>query len=276
MAGQFGPAFSYCQNNKTSIYFSKERSDRAVKDQQGKKKSNAHVGISRRDFLRYTGTVVFVMGTGVYVHSENDSGKLKKVDNKRFGIPPSQGYLLVDIQKCQGCTSCMLACTLVHEGVENPSLSRIQIIQNSFASFPDDLTIEHCRQCVDPACVEACPAEAIQPNPEYGNVRMVEGEKCIGCGACIEACPFTPSRPVIVSDENYQGAMKVRKCDLCANTPYHWDEAGGGPEGKQACVEVCPVGAIQFTREIPRQEGDEGYKVNLRDVHWQILGYQKG
>ena len=76
----------------------------------------------------------------------------------------------------------MLACSLVHEGVENLTLSRIQVIQNPFESFPDDVTIEQCRQCVDPACVKACPVDALKANAEYGNVRMVDRTKCIGCG----------------------------------------------------------------------------------------------
>lgn len=241
--------------------------------QEDRKQKNGYEKISRRDFLKYTGTIIFVVGTGVYVNAENDSGKLIKVDEKQAGIPPSQGYLLVDIKKCQGCLSCMLACTLVHEGVQNPSLSRIQIIQNSFEYFPDDVTIEQCRQCVDPACVQACTVGALKADAKYGNVRMVDKDKCIGCGDCIEACPFTPSRPVVVSDEHFKGAKKARKCDLCANTPFHWDKAGGGPNGKQACVEVCPVGAIKFTKEIPVQEGDEGYQVNLRGINWQSIGY---
>ena len=244
--------------------------------QQGSKNKNGSDKISRRSFLKYTGTIIFVVGGGCYVPTDKGAGNLVKLDESRAGMPPSQGYLLVDIRKCQGCTSCMLACTLVHEGVENPSLSRIQIIQNPFKSFPDDVTIEQCRQCVDPACVEVCPSGALSTNADYGNVRMIDRTKCIGCGDCIEACPYTPSRPVVVSDEKFNDDQKVRKCDLCANTPYHWDEAGGGPDGKQACVEVCPVEAIKFTKEIPVQEGDKGYKVNLRGPNWRRLGYPSG
>ena len=233
-----------------------------MSDQFHNKHQNGHQEISRRDFLKYTGTIVFVMGTGFYVPAANGAV-----------IPPSQGYILVDIKKCQGCMSCMLACTLVHEGVENPSLSRIQVIQNSFEAFPNDITIEQCRQCADPPCVKACPMDALKANAKFGNVRMVDRNKCIGCGNCVEACPYIPSRPVVVPDENYNGDKKSRKCDLCANTPYHWDKAGGGPDGKQACAEVCPVGAIKFTKEMPVQEGDVGYKVNLRDKNWGSLGY---
>ena len=96
---------------------------------------------------------------------------------------------------------------------------------------------------------------------------------CIGCGLCFDACPYTPSRAFLAADKAYDDEAKSRKCDLCANAPYHWDEAGGGPDGKQACVAVCPVGAIMFTTEIPKQEGDDGYKVDLRDSNWGKLGY---
>jgi protein NrfC len=241
--------------------------------QQERKNKHGNDKISRRSFLKYTGTIIFVLGGGCYVRTNKGTGNLVKLAESQGGIPPSQGYLLVDIRKCQGCTSCMLACTLVHEGVENPSLSRIQIIQNPFNSFPDDVTIEQCRQCADPACVEVCPSGALSANAEFGNVRMIDKTQCIGCGDCIEACPYTPGRPVVVSDENFNDDLKGRKCDLCADTPYHWDDTGGGPGGKQACVEVCPVGAIKFTKEIPAQQGDNGYQVNLRTKNWRKLGY---
>jgi protein NrfC len=162
---------------------------------------------------------------------------------------------------------------LIHEGVESLSLSRIQIMQDSFASFPDDLTIEQCRQCVDPLCVGVCPTGALAADANFGNVRIVDKEKCIGCGLCYDNCPYTPSRAFLAADKAYDDEAKSRKCDLCANAPYHWDEAGGGPDGKQACVAICPVGAIAFTKEIPEQEGDGGYKVNLRDEAWGALGY---
>ncbi len=228
---------------------------------------------SRREFIKHSGTVMFVVGSGLWLPSSyGQATTLKKVGNPGQ-IPASQGYLLVDIKKCQGCMSCMLACSLVHEGVSNLSLARIQIIQNPFESFPHDVSIEQCRQCLAPACVEACPEDAIGVDPEFGYVRMLDREKCIGCGACFEACPFKPSRITAPAGEADDDEIKYRKCDLCARTPFHWDAKGGGPNGKQACVEICPVGAIKFTPEIPKQVGNKGYKVNLREIGWRQLGY---
>jgi protein NrfC len=271
--------------------------------------------MTRRDFIKVTGAIIFVAGTGgcglfgadesatatapatqtaaatsaptaaatatlkpteVLTPTAPATAGAGQVLVPADAIPPADGYLLVDIEKCQGCLSCMLACSLIHEGVESPSLSRIRVMQNSFAPFPDDLTIAQCRQCVDPACVKICPTGALKADAQYGNVRIVNKEECIGCGRCYDACPYTPSRAFLATDEAFDGELKSRKCDLCANAPYHWDEAGGGPEGRQACVAICPVGAITFTKEIPIQEGDGGYKVNLRDEVWASLGYPTG
>ena len=245
-------------------------------DTENKKTTSNDDGMSRRYFLRVAGTLALGVGVGAYSGVKEALPKIVKLDDGRTGLPVSGGYLLVDFKKCQGCLSCMLACSLVNEGVENLSLSRIQIIQNSFDSWPHDITIEQCRQCVDPGCVTACPEGALRVDVNFGNVRrVVDIDKCIGCCACVEECPYTPSRPVMIPDGNHNGNMKARKCGLCADAPYHWHAVGGGPEGKQACVEVCPVGAIQFTTNVPDQKGDAGYKVNLRDHTWSALRYPR-
>lgn len=218
---------------------------------------------TRRDFLKTFGATA----AGVYVAAVVP-GKLLRSEDGVVVIPSSEGYLLVDTKKCQGCLSCMLACSLVHEGVESLSLSRVQIIQNPYEKWPHDIDMEQCRQCADPLCLKVCPTGALHADAAHGNIRDVDDRKCIGCMKCIEACPFTPSRMQWNLDEKHS-----QKCDLCTDTPYHWDEGGGGPKGKQACVEVCPVGAISFTREIPVQEGDSGYNVNLMDSSWAKLGY---
>ncbi len=245
----------------------------ADSDRKNKQKNSeeAEKSLSRRDFLQRTG--VAIVGATVCMGGCEGSSGEDGGDVDRGPVPAARGYLLVDTKECQGCLSCMLICSVVHEGVSSLSLSRIQVLQDPFVGWPGDLTIEQCRQCLDPPCVEVCPADALNADPDEGNTRIVDRDKCIGCGLCVSACPYAPSRPLLEPDAAHDGAPKSRKCDLCANAPYHFSEDGGGPDGTQACIEVCPVRAIAFTDEIPEQEGDGGYNVNLRNAAWGRMGY---
>jgi protein NrfC len=190
---------------------------------------------------------------------------VKSAEAQEVTFPESKGYLVYDSKKCIGCTTCMLSCSLTHYGAQSLSLSRIQIIQDSFGKFPEDIQIAPCRQCVTPVCVQNCPVGAAYIDTENGNVRRINPEECIGCKTCLSMCPQQPHRTVW----NHVDEVSS-KCDLCIDTPY-WDEKGG-PEGRQACVEVCPMKAIKLVHETPEQKETEGYNVNLRNENYLNLG----
>lgn len=214
-------------------------------------------GLSRRQFL------VGLGGLGIGAVIGGSIVGLLLPDGV-YAIEASDGYLLVDTKKCAGCQSCMLACSLVHSGKENLSLSRIQVSKNVLKGFGEDIFQYQCRQCPEPSCVNACPTGAMHVDPDT-NVRTVNEDKCIGCERCVEACPFTPSRVQWNFEERH-----AQKCDLCKNTPF-WNHEGG-PKGEQACVKVCPMDAIKFTNDIPVQT-DQGYDVNLRTVHYARMAF---
>jgi len=126
-------------------------------------------------------------------------------------------YLYGDSLKCTGCRICELYCSLCHERVLNPKKARLRVVRMEPAI---DKPIA-CRQCADPPCAKVCPANAIARNAAADMV-VVDEAKCIGCGACVEACPFGaiwlhPERKVAI------------KCDLCG-----------------ACVPRCPAGALSI------------------------------
>lgn len=222
--------------------------------------------ISRRRFLRIAGVVaagVSISGCTVSAVSGTPGVHMEKSVNSS---PPSGGYLLVDEKKCQGCATCMLACSLVHHGKESLSLSRIQILQNPFEKYPDDISIDMCRQCKTPFCVSACPEGAFIVDRENGNIRRVDTQKCSGCMSCLDACPFESSS-IVWNDKN----KHAEKCDLCLSAP-HWKEKGG-VKGEQACVSLCPVGAISFSKRLPVRKGNPHYDVNLRGKNWKRLGF---
>jgi Fe-S-cluster-containing hydrogenase component 2 len=97
----------------------------------------------------------------------------------------------------------------------NPKKARLRVVR---AEPAIDKPIA-CRQCADPPCAKVCPTDAIARNQEADLV-VVNVDKCIGCGACVEACPFGaiwlhPEKKIAL------------KCDLC-----------------RACVPRCPVDAL--------------------------------
>ena len=218
---------------------------------------------SRRDFLVTGGTVVAV--DALIANAPATAAVAAPAAAAKTSYPASKGYLVYDSKKCAGCTTCMLSCSLTHYGVQSLALSRIQIIQDSFGKFPYDIKMAPCRQCVTPVCVENCPVGAAFVDTKNSNVRRIDSKKCIGCKTCLAMCPQQPHRTVWNHVEG-----KSSKCDLCIDTPY-WDEKGG-PAGKQACVESCPMKAIKFVAQTPDQTETDGYDVNLRNDHWLNLG----
>lgn len=54
-----------------------------------------------------------------------------------------------------------------------------------------------CRDCVDGACVDACPVECIYEarDPALPNQLFIHPEDCIHCGACEPACPWEAIHP---------------------------------------------------------------------------------
>jgi len=122
-------------------------------------------------------------------------------------------WILVDPIRCSGCRLCEIACSLRHEGIIWPEASRIRV----FELIPASNVPHLCVQCPDYPCVNACPTKALSVDDNTGAV-IVNDEKCIQCGLCIDACPGNiPRIP--------RGKKAVVICDLC----------GGDPE----CVKIC-------------------------------------
>lgn len=213
------------------------------------------LNLSRRCFIKALGFAGVAFSAGGCI----------LLPDHRMVMPNSGGFLVVDFKKCMGCYTCMTSCAIAHSGQASLSLARIQIQQNPFANWPDDISIFICRQCEDAPCVKACPVAALQVDRKNGNIRHIDPNRCIGCLQCFEACPYIPTRIQWNS-----ATEKSQKCDLCLNTPFMEEEGGVG--GTQACVKACPVNAIAFVTEMPDQKRADSYDVNLRGEGWAKLG----
>ncbi len=222
---------------------------------ESRKNHNKKNEIGRREFLKGSGAA---LAAGALAAGIPGAAGAAAADSGEKTYSKSKAYLVWDSRLCLGCQSCMFACSMVHEGAANPSLSRIQIIRDapSFTQYPYDVVMSVCRQCVEPLCVQVCPTGACHIDIKNSSIRRIDQSRCIGCRRCINACPHRPHRTIWDAVKR-----KSTKCDLCLETPY-WSEKGG-PAGKQACVETCPVKALKVVTEPPSQADIDGYDVNL-------------
>lgn len=153
-----------------------------------------------------------------------------------------ESTLIIDWRKCSGCRICETSCSLTHEGVCNPSLSRIRVIADEKRLFYFPAS---CAGCKDPVCLEVCPVKALYLDAGT-SVVIVREERCIGCKECAIHCPFGAANIHPVT-------KKAFKCDLC--------------DGDPVCARRCPTGAITYgpidvrSRKIKRLRGMEMHRI---------------
>ena len=144
-----------------------------------------------------------------------------------------QNALLVDASRCIGCFSCGVACKMEHDLPPGPH--PIKVIQVGPLVHGNGLSMTYmavtCLHCERPACVLACPTEAMQKRAD--GVVFSDPEKCIGCQTCAIACPFG------VPQLN-PATGKIAKCDGCMQRV----DKGLWP----ACALICPTGTLIFGR----------------------------
>ena len=146
---------------------------------------------------------------------------------------PKSGVILCNPEACHGCGICELVCSLSHDGVCGPSVSRITLIREPLAGEFHQAT---CKQCHHPECYYNCPVEAVQIEPKTG-ARIIDAELCTGCGTCAKACPFNEQGSIVKQNPD---TGKWLKCDLCV--------IQNGPQ----CVSACPWGALRYVSQEER------------------------
>lgn len=94
-----------------------------------------------------------------------------------------------------------------------------------------------CNHCSYPACLAACPRNAIYKRPEDGIV-LVDQERCRGYRKCMEACPYKKT--------HYRSTTRVtEKCIGCFPRVEGRDPDGGGVPMQTRCMAAC-VGHIRL------------------------------
>jgi Fe-S-cluster-containing dehydrogenase component len=159
--------------------------------------------------------------------------------------------MVVDLKLCVGCNSCVIACKA---GRGTPQgIFWNKVLEQEVGTFPDARRIfwpVRCMHCEEPACLEVCPTGATSQRED--GIVLVDAKKCVGCKACILACPYE-ARTVWKEKAGYFGESltpyeefaylahrlgTVQKCDFCVE---RLDQGH-----KPYCVENCLTGALIF------------------------------
>jgi len=180
----------------------------------------------------------------------SSSGGRKQEGLKRI----SRYGMGIQVNKCIGCVRCVEACKIenkVPKGrhffrtwVERYIIRRenkvtVQLVERGKKDYtvltPEKDILRSffvpklCNHCTNPPCAQVCPVGATFLTEE--GVVLVDGDRCIGCGYCIQACPY---------GARYMHPDKkvADKCTFC----YHRVKNKKLP----VCVLVCPTQARVF------------------------------
>jgi Fe-S-cluster-containing dehydrogenase component len=200
------------------------------------------------------GAVVFVAGA-----SASEALAASAPAGEKQERPESEAYkwdehlyaYLIDTTKCIGCGSCVRACAAenkvpdhffrtwieryviglegVHVDSPNGGKDGFAPVHVNFVGTKSFFVPKMCNHCKATPCTQVCPVGASYRTKD--GVVMVDGERCIGCAYCVQACPYG-SRFINPATHT------AEKCTWC----YHRITRGLRP----ACVEVCPTGTRMF------------------------------
>jgi Fe-S-cluster-containing dehydrogenase component len=122
--------------------------------------------------------------------------------------PEKRIGLVVDLDRCWGCKACEVACKQelgIGAGTARPLLVVEIGPRNLAGALQRDFVPVMCQHCRQPACMEACPAEAIYRASD-GTVQ-INPDLCDRCGLCESACPFG-----VISLTEQHGPIKCTFC----------------------------------------------------------------
>ena len=214
--------------------------------------------MDRRSFLNLGGKAIIgsvVSSTAVLLVPNSikaaDKGDSDTVNWEQVWQQQEWGFA-IDTKNCIGCARCVKACkeensVPMDEKVYRTWVERYVQKTNGQMSIEspgggleftprteEEVTKSYfvpklCNQCNKPPCTKVCPVGATYKTGD--GVVLVDRKRCVGCGYCIQACPY--------GARFLHPKLKVAdKCTWC----YHRIVKGLLP----ACVQVCPTGTRVF------------------------------
>lgn len=163
-----------------------------------------------------------------------------------------------DSNACTGCKACQTACKDKHDLPVGQTWRKVYEVSGGDwkrvgNTFLNDTYAYYvslgCNHCVDPICMEVCPAGAISKRDD--GLVEIDQDQCIGCRYCEWACPYG-------CPQFHEESGVMMKCTGCND----YVDSGLPPQ----CVAACPSRALDFGEigELQERHGRIGdaYKVS--------------
>ncbi len=187
---------------------------------------------SRRGFLKkFIGLATLgIVNTNALGSSDIPDSVREKEFVEFHGQKGKRWGMVIDLRKCVGCQSCTVSCIVennIPEGFFRTIVSDYEVVWHNKSRRQPLPRL--CNQCEHPSCVTVCPTQATYRRDD--GVVVVNNNVCIGCAACVQACPY---------DARFINP-KTNMADKCTFCVHRVDQ-GLLP----ACVETCVGGARVF------------------------------
>ncbi len=231
---------------------------------------------TRRETMKKMGVGASALGFGAWATSdggeEANPSVMQDTEDEADGDGVQWGMAL-DLETCDGCLSCVVACNAEHNWDAGANWMYIIAYEDGIVDSPDaddfestrdfEYLIRPCQHCTDAPCEKVCPTTARHTRDEGGLV-LTDYDVCIGCRYCQVACPYgvnyfswdDPEVPVEEHDEEMMYDQRGRwvsghgpkgVMEKCIFDPARQDgQMGEEMVGRVACADACPPGAIQF------------------------------
>lgn len=215
---------------------------------------HADTVLSRRAFFWSLGKMMAAagavsLGGASIVRAMQDADEAVAAEQAASLPRADKWVMVIDLAECDGCKQCMYACKTprnLPEGDHN--WMEVWKEEGPAGTF---FRPRPCLHCENAPCVPVCPVDATYHNRD--GIVLVDNNRCIGCRACMAACPYDaryfwwdePNNPAHLTQADYSPEFTmphrrgtVSKCVFCADYL--------NQSRLPRCVQQCPRNVLWF------------------------------